>query len=64
MNCPKCNKQMEIQWGEKPIVHDDNSMTIEVVGRCWDCDYDGTWKIDVSASGKVTEYDLRQFFFG
>jgi hypothetical protein len=38
--------------------------TIEVVGHCWDCDYDGKWKIEVLPDGKIKEYDLQTFYFG
>ena len=58
MNCPKCGKPMQEMWQEL------FRGTIEVVGHCWDCDYDGTWKIEVLPDGKIKEYDLRQFYFG
>lgn len=58
MNCPKCGKQMQEMQQEL------FRGTIEVVGHCYDCHYDGTWKIEVLLDGKIKEYDLRQFYFG
>ena len=67
MKCPLCNTEMEVMWEEPTgtLIYQDGSKTIEVVGHCNHCElYDGTWKIDIYASGKVVEYDLHQFFFG
>lgn len=66
MQCPKCRRKMEIMWeeptGEKMCV--DGTRTIEVVGHCWNCDYDGRWNIDISPDGKEFEYNLERFYFG
>ena len=43
MNCPQCGKRMQELFRG----------IIEVVGHCWDCDYDGTWKIEVLPDGKI-----------
>ncbi len=66
MNCPHCNKEMEIMWVEPTgTIHiSDGSTTTEVVGRCWDCDFDASWNIDTDRSGNVREYNLQRFFFG
>lgn len=66
MNCPKCNHPLEIQW-EEPTgtkMHPDGTKTTEVVGHCWECDYDGRWNIDTAPSGEIKEYNLQQFYFG
>ena len=66
MKCPECNHELEIQWiestGEKICV--DGTHTIEVVGHCWNCDYDGRWNIDTMPSGERVEYNLERFYFG
>lgn len=66
MKCPECNHEMEIQWeestGRKICV--DGTKTIEVVGHCWNCDYDGRWNIDTLPSGEIIEYNMERFYFG
>ena len=66
MKCPNCNKEMEIQWeeptGTKICV--DGTITKEVVGHCWNCDYDGRWNIDTLPSGEIVEYNMERFYFG
>lgn len=51
MKCPNCNNEMEVMWT------DTNN---NVVGHCWDCDFDGTWIIDKDGA----EHDLEKYFFG
>lgn len=65
MNCPHCNKEMEIMWVEDiQPKHSGDSIHQEVVGRCWDCDFDARWKRERDAAGNVKEYNLQRFFFG
>jgi hypothetical protein len=58
MNCPKCGHKMQKMWEE--ILRG----TIETVGHCNNCDYDGKWKIEVLPDGKIKEYDLQRLYFG
>lgn len=66
MKCPECNHEMEVMWEESTgrKTHPDGTKSIEVVGHCWNCDYDGTWNIEIWPDGKKFEYNLRQFYFG
>ena len=63
MNCPHCNKPMQIMYcPEATIINDEE--TVEVLGRCDDCDIDATWVIDTLFDGTVLEHSLKQYFFG
>ena len=55
MKCPNCNNKMEVMWDKEEYNYENH-----VVGRCWDCDFDGIWIIDEDG----TEHDLQRFFFG
>lgn len=58
MLCPKCEKPLREMWRD---YWDDNQCEIiSVVGRCEECDFDGTWDIDEEGN----EINLRQYFFG
>ena len=66
MKCPNFGQQIEVQWIEPTgtKIHTNGTKTTEVVGHCWNCDYDGRWNIDTFPSGYVIEYNLQQFYFG
>ena len=63
MNCPYCNKEMQIMWSEPQ----NNQARIPyqwVVGRCWDCDFDAEWEIETDSAGNETVHNFRRYFFG
>jgi hypothetical protein len=64
MNCPKCNKEMQIIFQPQPTLLIDRSKHAEVIGRCKDCDFDATWEIVTNINGQVYEFNLKQYFFG
>ena len=64
MNCPKCNKELEIMWQGDTLLLPDLIKRAEVVGHCSECDFDATWMIDTHPSGEVQEHGLRRYFFG
>ena len=56
MKCPKCNGELQVMC--KKEVNDN---TLEVIGICEDCFYDGTWFIEKDEEGNVVkEYDLKK----
>ena len=60
MKCPKCNGELQVMC--KTAV-DDN--TLEVIGICENCFYDGTWFIEKDEEGKVLkEYGLKKYWHG
>ena len=59
MNCPKCGKPLEEMWREDWCNHKSEKIT-SVVGRCKECDFDGTCDIDKDGN----EINFRQYFFG
>ena len=59
MLCPKCNKPLEEMWREDWCNHKGEKIT-SVVGRCEECDFDGTCDIDEDGN----EINFRQYFFG
>ena len=63
MNCPHCNKLMQILYRPDAIILSDGE-TVEVLGRCDDCDFDATWVIDTFYDGRVVEHSLKKYFFG
>ena len=64
MLCPKCNKEMKIMaYTGSPLKFDFIKHT-EVLGRCEDCDFDATWEIWTYSDGQVSEFNLKQYFFG
>jgi transcription elongation factor Elf1 len=68
MNCPKCNKEMKLMCRLDEMRLSNGIKIMKVLGRCDDCDFDATWKINTTwrtdvISSKV-EYDLKQYFFG
>lgn len=66
MKCPFCNKEMRVM--AELDKHDFRVGTVvEVVGHCWDCDYDAVW-LDVYEHNKhehpVEQILARKYFFG
>ena len=60
MKCPKCNGELQVMC--KKEVNDN---TLEVIGICEDCFYDGTWFIKKDKEGNVIkEYDLKKYWHG
>lgn len=59
MLCPKCGKPLQEMWSEDWYNHKCEIIT-SVVGRCEECDFDGTWDIDEEGN----EFNFRQYFFG
>ena len=59
MKCPECGKPLEEMWREDWRNHKGKIIT-SVVGRCEDCDFDGTCDIDELGN----EINFRQYFFG
>ena len=59
MLCPKCGKELKVMWKED-WKSAGRVVSTSVVGRCEDCDFDGTWDIDIDGN----EINFRQFFFG
>ena len=64
MNCPHCNKKMEILYRPDALISPGCKETVEVLGRCEDCDFDATWIIDTYPTGAIREYGLKKYFFG
>ena len=64
MLCPKCNKDMKIMVRPEGTSFQDGSEYTEVLGRCEDCDFDATWEIRTYSDGQVSEFNLKQYFFG
>lgn len=56
MNCPKCGKPLIEMWRETW----GEPKRTSIVGRCEDCDFDGTWDLDKDNK----EINFRQYFFG
>ena len=60
MKCPKCNGELQVMC--KKEVNDN---TLEVIGICEGCFYDGTWFIEKYEEGNVIkEYDLKKYWHG
>lgn len=64
MLCPKCNKEMKIMSLLDFMILNDGSENSEVLGRCEDCDFDATWEIQTYLDGRVSEFNLKRYFFG
>ena len=62
MECPICNKHLIIQ----SVIHIENNgneQAKHVIGRCEECDFDGTWTINYK-DRKIKEINLKKYFFG
>ena len=60
MKCPKCNGELQVMC--KKEVSDN---TLEVIGICEDCFYDGTCLIEKDKEGNaIKEYDLKKYWHG
>ena len=64
MNCPHCNKKMEILYRSDALIFPDGDREEYVLGRCDYCDFDAEWKIYTRADGVSKECRLKQYFFG
>ena len=61
MKCPKCNKEMIIMF--KSNAKNMDSYTIEVIGRCEDCDFDAKWEETHVIDDVVIEHNLQKYYF-
>ena len=60
IKCPNCNEEIEIMC-ETTV----GNNTLEVIGMCENCLYDGTWFIEKDEKGNVIkEYGLKQYWHG
>ena len=62
MNCPNCNKKMEIMCWFNSVRLSNGLRRTEVLGNCSDCDFNATLRIDTDSAGAVIEYDLKKYF--
>ena len=60
MKCPKCNREIKVMC-ETAV----GNNTLEVIGICENCFYDGTLFIEKDEKGTVIkEYDLKRYWHG
>ena len=60
MECPKCNGELRVMC--KTVAGDN---TLEVIGICENCFYDGIWFIEKDEKENVLkEYGLKKYWQG
>ena len=64
MNCPKCNEKIEIMFETPPERLPDGNKRYEVIGRCWDCDFDVWWEVLVRKDGCEFTTPPKPYYYG